>query len=322
VNFKGIFVKRVLTSNDACTQFQGISQTQMKKLPKWICQSTTFQFNGKFYKQIDSVAMGSPIAPLLADVIMNHVIDQALKKINVQNKPIVRWRYVGDIFVAFNDMNALDIFFDTLNSVHNNITFTKELECVDSLAFLDFLIGKTQSGIQTTTYRKPTHSGLYTHWTSFIPHHQKRNLVFGLLDRADKIASTYNAMHSEFMNIKSMLIRNECPKAYIDRCIMKYLNKKHETSVNSFTITPPMTTTPNMRLPYLGEISYEVCREMQRLVHRYAIMPFQFRFIHETNNLKKSFTYKDKQNHLCGSSVVYKLTCTCGSNYIVRLAGI
>jgi len=117
--------------------------------------------------------MGSPIVPLLADVIMNHVIDQALTKINVQNKPIVLWRYLDDIFVAFNDMSALDIFFNTLNSVHNNITFTKELECGDSLAFLDVLIEKTQSGIQTTTYRKPTHSGLDTHWTNFIPHHQK-----------------------------------------------------------------------------------------------------------------------------------------------------
>ena len=71
-----------------------------------------------------------------------------------------------------------------------------------------------------------------------------------------------------------------------------------------------------MCLPYLGEISYEVRRDMQRLVHRYAIMPFQFRFTHETKKLKKSFTYKDKQNHLRCSSVVYKLTCTCGSNYI------
>jgi len=69
-------------------------------------------------------------------------------------------------------------------------------------------------------------------------------------------------------------------------------------------------------LPYLGEISYVVRREMQRLVHRYAITPFQFRFIHETNKLNKPFTYKDKQNHLRRSSVVYKLTCTCGSNYI------
>jgi len=97
--------------HEGCTQFQGISQTQMKKVLKWICQNTIFQFNGKFYKQIDGVAVGEPIAPLLADVIMNHVIDQALTKINVQNKPIVLWRFVDDIFVAFNDMSALDIFF-------------------------------------------------------------------------------------------------------------------------------------------------------------------------------------------------------------------
>jgi len=133
--------------HDGCTQFPGINQTQMKKLLKWFCQSTTFQFNDKFYKKIDGVAMGSPIAPLLADV-MNHVIDQALTKINVQNKPIVLWRYVDDIFVVFNDMRVLDIFFNTLNCVHNNITFTKELECGDSPVFLDVLIEKTQSGIQ------------------------------------------------------------------------------------------------------------------------------------------------------------------------------
>jgi len=178
---------------------------------------------------------------------------------------------------------------NALNSVHDNITFTKELECGDSLAFLDVLIEKSQTGIQTTTYRKPTHSGLYTHWTSFIPHYQKRNLVFGLLDRAYKIASTYNAIHSEFMNIKSMLIKNGYPKAYLNRCIMKYLNKKHETSINSFTEKPPMTTTISMRLPYVEEISYVVRREMQRLVHRYAITPFQFRYVHESNKLKKIF---------------------------------
>ena len=45
-------------------------------------------------------------------------------------------------------MSVLDIFFITLNSAHNNVTFTKELECGDSLAFLDVLIEKTQSGIQ------------------------------------------------------------------------------------------------------------------------------------------------------------------------------
>ena len=67
---------------------------------------------------------------------------------------------------------------------------------------------------------------------------------------------------------------------------MKYLNKKHEAPTYTFTKKTPNTTTINMRLPYLGEISYEVGREMQRLVHRYAIMPLQFRFIHETNKFQ------------------------------------
>jgi len=71
-----------------------------------------------------------------------------------------------------------------------------------------------------------------------------------------------------------------------------------------------------MRLSHLGESSYEVRREMPRLAQRYAIMPFQFRFKYENNRLKKSFTNKDKQYHLLRSSIVYKLTCTCGSNYI------
>ena len=95
---------------------------------------------------------------------------------------------------------------------------------------------------------------------------------------------------------------------------MKYLKKKHEDPINSFTKEPPMTTTISMHLSYLGKISYGVRREMQRLVDRYAIEPFQFRFIHETNKLKRCFTYKDK-HILRRSSIVYKLTCTCGSNY-------
>ena len=77
-----------------------------------------------------------------------------------------------------------------------------------------------------------------------------------------------------------------------------------------------MTTTISMLLPYLGEISYIVRREMQRLVHCFSITPFQFHYIHESNKLKKAFTYKDKQNNLRLSSVIYKLTCTCASNYI------
>ena len=73
--------------------------------------------------------------------------------------------------------------------------------------------------------------------------------MFGLLDRAYKVASTYNAIHDELMKIKSMLIKNRYPKVYLDRCIMKYLNKKYEIPIISFTKKPSLITTISMRLP-------------------------------------------------------------------------
>ena len=59
-------------------EFNGLNSRCMKKLLEWVVKTTTFQFKGRFYRQIDGVAMGSPIAPLMADVCMNYVIDQAL----------------------------------------------------------------------------------------------------------------------------------------------------------------------------------------------------------------------------------------------------
>jgi len=46
-----------------------------------------------------------------------------------------------------------------------------------------------------------------------------------------------------------------------------------------------VTGTINMRLLYLGEISYEVHQEIQRFVHRYSTVSVQFRFIHESNKI-------------------------------------
>lgn len=57
-----------------------------------------------------------------------------------------------------------------------------------------------------------------------------------------------------------------------------------------------VTNIISMRLPCLGEISYELRREVQRLVHSYAIIPFQFRFTHGSNKLKSLFQIKKNRS--------------------------
>ena len=49
-----------------------ISSDNLTKLFKFATCETDFSFNGKFYDQIDGVAMGSPLAPVLANLFMGH----------------------------------------------------------------------------------------------------------------------------------------------------------------------------------------------------------------------------------------------------------
>jgi len=135
-------------------------------------------------------------------------------------RPDLFCRYVDDLFLLFRNHDFLNRFFTNINSVHRNVVFTKELETNICLHFLDVLIEKTSTGFTTSTYRKPTHTGLYSKWSSFVPLHRKRNLVNSLLRRAYDIDRSYELVHTEFMNNKRMLSRN----GHSNNCIQRFLN--------------------------------------------------------------------------------------------------
>ena len=47
-----------------------ITKKELKKLFLFATSQTHFIFNSKFYNQIDGVAMGSPLAPVLANIFI------------------------------------------------------------------------------------------------------------------------------------------------------------------------------------------------------------------------------------------------------------
>ena len=60
------------------------------------CKNTVLQFNEKYCTQVDGVATGSPIAPLMSDVFMNWLLDNVNK---IGCPPRIVCRYADDIFV-------------------------------------------------------------------------------------------------------------------------------------------------------------------------------------------------------------------------------
>ena len=115
-----------------------INRTQMKHLLELAVCNIPFRFLDKYYVQCDGVAMGSPLAPILADLFMSK-LEEKLNKFST-NKPIIWLRYVDDIFCIFKKNQNIDDFLKRINKWHDNIKFTIEIESNNQMPFLDVTI--------------------------------------------------------------------------------------------------------------------------------------------------------------------------------------
>ena len=80
------------------------------------------QSNPQHYKQVDGVAMGSPLEPTLANLFLVYYESKWFENCPQQFKTQFYHRYVDDIFVMFKKRDQ--IFLRYINSHHRNIKFT------------------------------------------------------------------------------------------------------------------------------------------------------------------------------------------------------
>ena len=88
-------------------------------------------------------------------------------------------------------------------------------------------------GFSTSAYRKPTFTGFFTNFDSFIPLSFNCNLVYCLLDRYFKICSSYQAFQLEVLQIKNLLLCNGYPSAFFEYCLIVFLDKIFSVAVSS-----------------------------------------------------------------------------------------
>ena len=91
--------------------------------------STNFQYNGKHYKQLHSVAWA-----LVAEIVMQNIKEQALP---TYSRTIRLWLcYVDDTFTAVHK-DEIDNFHEHLNRQNVDIQFSKEVKENGKIPFLD-----------------------------------------------------------------------------------------------------------------------------------------------------------------------------------------
>ena len=164
----------------------------------WL-SSTSFQYNGQHYQQLDGVAMGSPVSSVIADIFMEDFEDKAFAAYS--NPPRLWKRFVDDI-LAIVKKTEVDTLLQFLNNQHQRIQFTIEEGKDGSLPFMDVRFTRKAEGeLVMEVYQKPTHTNRYVQYDSHHSKSVKSGVVKCLANRAMTVSSDKDIRDKTFKHI-------------------------------------------------------------------------------------------------------------------------
>ena len=275
------------------------------ELMEMTTSSVEFSCNDIMHRQIDGVAMGSPLGPALANIFVGYYES---KHFQTTSKPKLYYRYMDDTFVVFS--NEYDLFLDSLNSLHPSLRFTFEKEANLALPFLDVLVEKSPSKFITSIYRKSTFTGQCLRWNFFSPRKRKTNLILTLTYRALAICSP-ERLPSEIDDIKFILLTN----GYHEHVIKLFMTMK----MKQFHALPKfgLEKCPVcLHLPWLGSVSTRFEKQEKSAVKQ-CFSAVEPRVVCSTNELLPT-TNKDVLPALQKNNVIYQFSCHSDSRYVGR----
>ena len=308
-----IAVDLILKSNRSLK----VSRKDLVQLFMFATAETHFIFDGAMYDQIDGVAMGSPLGPVLANLFMSHHENGWIKDYNQGHIHFYR-RYVDDIFAVFDSHDEANKFLEYINSKHPNIKFTMEVEVSNCLAFLDVLVTNSDKK-STSVFRKLTFTGLLTNFFSYTGETYKIGLIKNQLYRAYHISSSWQIFHDELSRIYKILLKNSFPRFIIDRVVKNFIEKQVERGKVPTKEQKECNDTPDVRyfkLPYRGKVSELLQAKLDKVSSSFcktakakiAFLPFK---------IGQYFSPKDPVPKKYKSNVVYQFVCAgCNAMYI------
>ena len=210
-------------------------------LLKFVLTNNVFKFDGRFFSQTCGIAMGTPLAPALATVVIADLEEAYLLRCSL--RPSTWLRYIDDVFAVWpHGGDTLQSFLDGLNQLEPRIRFTCESSS-SSTVFLDLRIYKpvdfaNRGRLATSIHYKHTNSFAYALGSSHIAQHTFRGIAMGETIRALRNCDT----RAKFHRVRSKLLYHFRRRGYplsARRAVMRidfcrrptYLSRPHERRI-------------------------------------------------------------------------------------------
>ena len=125
--------------------------------------------------------------------------------------------------------DEIDEFHDRVNEQNSLIKFTKEIEEDGAIAFLDCLVSRGNYKLQTTLYRKPTHTDRLLDQSTYNPSSHKTTTIKTLTRRAQLICNTPYGLRQENDYLQRVFYKNNYNFDFINSTFTKTMNATETT---------------------------------------------------------------------------------------------
>ena len=262
--------------------------------------------------------MGSPLGPTFADFYVSNLENNLLSQDRISN-PIFYFRYVDDVIAVFKSENHVKYFIRRLKD-SSVLNFTVDPMHNNKFHFLDVSMLISEDGaIQTGVHIKPTDTGLYVNFNSYLPENYKISVVKTLVNRALTHSSCWNSYVTEIERLKQICINNDYPLKIVENIIKNETEKFF--SNNSDESTVPIDFY--VRLFNLSNFKSDT-KLLEKILQthvrsREPNKPIRIRPYYRPFKISSLFSTRPKVPNLEKSNVVYQFLCPesrCNASYI------
>ena len=290
-----------------------LEKFELVELLKLAVKHQLFQIDGKLYEQVDGVAMGSPLGPLMANAFMCS-IEEKLEERNLM--PSFYHRFVDDSITSQRNIASAEAFLSTLNSLHPSLQFTMELEIDGVLPFLGTTLINKNGRLETKVYIKPTNTGLMLHYDSHVDVKYKKSLVLTMLNRAFRLSSSWKLFTEECERLKKTFVRLRYPISLLDNIITKYTAQKRESDDHPAEERNINENVVRVMLPFKDQKSADSVRRQLRNLSK--TIGRQIQPVYTSRKIAADFPAAETKPPLVNQQcVVYLFKCDlCDADYV------